>query len=415
MRIFKIVSLSIAIAVSTLVTGGFAQDQQPGEAETQEIPKEIQKHLDRIEKSVVKMKIYIDGELVGHGTGWYVAEDRIVTNYHMIQAFLDFPGTVAVKAQFKGGSEEYPITEMLSYDQHNDAVVLIASKKAEPLALASKDLELENGQRLFFTGNPGSNEFVTRFGPIASTAKKFDEPLGVRTNLEVEIVTGGGASGSPVFNEKGEVVSMIMGGADGVVSGLCLDPPTLVAVLEAADSAEPQKIEDYAKAFIKTLGEPGEIVTSADGQLRCTARKAETHGNEIQFETESDIRGNIGYWLSSDDWLSWNVDVPAAGEYNAVLVSACPEDTAGTEMSFEVLKAEGDDAKTQLATFTVEATGDFMNYEEHVIGTVTLEAGEQRLAVKPLDMSGFAVMNLQRIVLTPVDADTKKEESGKGK
>jgi hypothetical protein len=51
--------------------------------------------------------------------------------------------------------------------------------------------------------------------------------------------------------------------------------------------------------------------------------------------------------------------------------------------------------------FTVDATGNFQNFIQRVIGVVDLGEGKQTLAVKPQNKVGAAVMDLRRVVLRP--------------
>jgi hypothetical protein len=55
----------------------------------------------------------------------------------------------------------------------------------------------------------------------------------------------------------------------------------------------------------------------------------------------------------------------------------------------------------QTLKFTVDATGNFQNFIQRVIGTVDLPEGPQTIAVKPQNKVGAAVMDLRRVVLRP--------------
>jgi hypothetical protein len=51
---------------------------------------------------------------------------------------------------------------------------------------------------------------------------------------------------------------------------------------------------------------------------------------------------------------------------------------------------------------TVEATGSWTAFREFVVGECTLPAGRHALSVRVVEMPRGAVMNLQKVVLEPV-------------
>ncbi len=232
-----------------------------GEADAQqEVPTELLPIIERVEKSVVKIKIYFDGEYVGHGAGWYVTEDRIVDNYHLSQAVLEVPIGVEVvfKAQLKGDDEEYPITDMLSYDPHNDAMVLVATQKAEPLTEVTIKLELL----------PNAGSFIPR-GALNVILEMSDEKL----QRGVTAISAGNHAiavsyAAQVLGTNAKVVMLSYGPKNRI--GKCIQMGTeIILVDDAADGFElVKKIKkDEGRKFVHPFDGPRTVLGTGTGSL----------------------------------------------------------------------------------------------------------------------------------------------------
>ncbi|MGD9519294.1 MAG: alpha-L-fucosidase [Armatimonadota bacterium] len=163
--------------------------------------------------------------------------------------------------------------------------------------------------------------------------------------------------------------------------GAPVDPIETIVVLEIAGA--PQVI-------------PFATEQADDGTLTVQARRAIIHGSKAMYE-ESQERGldNIGYWVDPSDWVSWFIKMDRPGLYDVDITYACPKGNGGSEYVIEI---DG-----QKLSGTVEATGDgWSDFKTFRVGTLTVEkAGRQELAVRPVRMPGYAVMNLRSVVLTP--------------
>ncbi|HLK61381.1 MAG TPA: alpha-L-fucosidase [Chthonomonadaceae bacterium] len=163
-----------------------------------------------------------------------------------------------------------------------------------------------------------------------------------------------------------------------------IDPVATVIELRLA---APPVVENIALA----------IRPAADGRFTLMAADATIEGNTAQVETKGGGSPNIGYWTNAKDVVAWTLTVPKEGNYKVEIEYACEEGAAGSVYRLLVGDAkEGTEG-------TVHGTGDWTNFQtETLAGTLKLPAGAQTVRVAPQTMPHGAVMNLRRIVLTPV-------------
>ncbi len=105
----------------------------------------------------------------------------------------------------------------------------------------------------------------------------------------------------------------------------------------------------------------------------------DNEGGEYRTDEAVDIGShNGGYnvgWTKPGEWLKYNIDVPSAGTYHAVVHYAqnLPEDC---EISIEV------DGSTIVNNLVLTNTGGWGNYSEATSESFTLDAGEQTLKLE---------------------------------
>ncbi len=134
-----------------------------------------------------------------------------------------------------------------------------------------------------------------------------------------------------------------------------------------------------------------------DGRIILHANKAKAHGEKLHYEEEQ-IKNTLGYWTNSADWAEWEFQVNRPGKFEIHLWQGCGTGSGGSEVGIVTAG--------QTVIFNVEETGHFQNFKERVVGRVNLvETGPQRLEIRVRKMAGHAVMDLQRMVLTPVTSE----------
>ena len=108
---------------------------------------------------------------------------------------------------------------------------------------------------------------------------------------------------------------------------------------------------------------------------------------------------NIGYWTNARDAARWKITVPEdkAGRYTAQVEYSCQPGSGGSTYELQI------DGTASGVGGTVAATASWSDYQTNLLaGTLTLSAGAHTLRVVPLTKPGLAVMNLRRILLTPI-------------
>jgi arylsulfatase A len=168
------------------------------------------------------------------------------------------------------------------------------------------------------------------------------------------------------------------------------DPSRLTPEATAAETGPKWKAWRNAMNKVRAGNEP--LVTPAAGDIRLHARDAIVHAKTMRYEAEPH-KNVLGYWTDSADWAEWEFDVPAAGEYEVEIQQGCGDGSGGALVAVEV--------GGERPEFTVQETGHFQQMIQRTIGQVKLEAGRQKLAIKPQTKPGPAVMDVRRVVLRP--------------
>jgi arylsulfatase A-like enzyme len=169
------------------------------------------------------------------------------------------------------------------------------------------------------------------------------------------------------------------------------DPSRLLPEATAAATGTKWKAWRTAMNNARAGAEPS--VTPAVGDIRLHARDAVVHAKTMRYEAEPH-KNVLGYWTDPADWAEWEFDVPESGEYEVEIQQGCGDGCGGALVAVEV--------GGERLEFTVQETGHFQQMILRTIGQVTLEAGRQKLAIKPQTKPGPAVMDVRRVVLRPV-------------
>ncbi|MFH1739415.1 MAG: alpha-L-fucosidase [bacterium] len=132
-----------------------------------------------------------------------------------------------------------------------------------------------------------------------------------------------------------------------------------------------------------------------EGSLKLEAMDATIHGPNARYETGLD-KGNIGFWTSPEDWVSWDFRIDKPGTFIAEITYACGKGAGGSKYEITV----GD----QKLKDRVEETDSWNDYARKSLRAIQLSTpGTYTLSVKAATIPSSAVMNLKRITLRPVD------------
>ena len=122
------------------------------------------------------------------------------------------------------------------------------------------------------------------------------------------------------------------------------------------------------------------------------ASAASPHGKNLRYEPEPH-KNVIGYWTEVDDWVDWELNIPADGYYEIEVQCGCGVKGGGSVAQLEIAD--------QSLSWTVRDTGHFQNMVYENLGKLKLKSGTYRLAVRPKSKAGVAIMDIRTIVLHP--------------
>ena len=204
----KLRILCLAVSLTLAVFAGIAPatsqqsaplKQTPAEGEILDLPELVA----RVKPSVVRILTYdAQGQPAGQGSGFFIAEDRIVTNRHVIQ------GANRAELRLASGAT-IDTAGVLADDEGHDLVLLQVDRTTNGIALTIKPLRLadtipKEGERIAVIGSPRGFEHTVSEG-IVSAVRKIP---GFGAIIQMTAAISPGSSGSPVFNMRGEVIAV---------------------------------------------------------------------------------------------------------------------------------------------------------------------------------------------------------------
>ncbi|MBA4182517.1 MAG: serine protease [Acidobacteria bacterium] len=139
-------------------------------------------------------------ETAKSGSGFFVTEDIVATNFHVIKDTDE--GVVKIIGQDK----LYDVLGVVGVDEKNDLALLkIKGIKGKPLTL-NKDDSTAIGDEVFAVGNPKGLEGTFSQGIVSSIRKSEKINL-----LQITASISEGSSGGAVLNDAGEVIGVAIG------------------------------------------------------------------------------------------------------------------------------------------------------------------------------------------------------------
>jgi hypothetical protein len=131
-----------------------------------------------------------------------------------------------------------------------------------------------------------------------------------------------------------------------------------------------------------------------EGSISLMPEQATVYGRKLMWEPQPK-KLCLGYWVHVEDFATWEVEVPAAGNYRVEIFQGCAPEQGGSSVTLS-----GNGAKE--VTFEVQETGGFQDFVAREVGTISFAgAGQFRMKLKADKIADKAVMDLQKIVLYP--------------
>ncbi len=139
------------------------------------------------------------------------------------------------------------------------------------------------------------------------------------------------------------------------------------------------------------------------------ARDGVPHGN-VRRSANAPNCSFFTNWTSTDDRITWDVDVATTGRYEAVVYYTCPKADVGSriEMSFKESKLEGRVAEahdpplygTEHDRVPRDGESLMKDFKPLRLGVMTLEKGRGPLVLRAVQVAGKQVMDVRAVSLT---------------
>jgi len=192
---------------------------------------------------------------------------------------------------------------------------------------------------------------------------------------------------------------------------------------------DPSQINDVSNVFPEVKSELNQAVADWRAELlpikdsrpftvgywqstSLPARDGIPHGN-IQRSANAPNCSYFSNWVSIDDAMTWDIQVGTSGSYEAILYYTCLEVDVGStiEITFEKQSLKGQVMIAHDPPLIGEKNDRYPRRGESYVkdfkplslGAIELPAGRGRLALRALEVAGFQVMDLRRIVLNRLE------------
>ncbi len=138
------------------------------------------------------------GETLSIGSGFFVRQNLIVTNYHVIE------GAARGIVKLVGKHTTYTIEGITAKQTSNDLVILkVSASGIKPLPLVKNSDSVKIGAQVYVAGNPKGLEGTFSDGIISSKRGGH-----ANQRLQMTAPISPGSSGGPVLNTRGEVIGV---------------------------------------------------------------------------------------------------------------------------------------------------------------------------------------------------------------
>ena len=163
------------------------------------VPLDLPLLAKRVSPSVLRLSVHDATQReIASGTGFIVSEDgRVVTNHHVIK------GAASITAKADNGAS-YAVEGILIDAAEEDLAVLKLAASRLPVLSLGDSGKVQVGDRIAVVGSPLGLENTLSDG-IVSARRKMESG---RDWLQITAPISPGSSGSPVVNQRGEVVGV---------------------------------------------------------------------------------------------------------------------------------------------------------------------------------------------------------------
>ena len=156
-----------------------------------------------------------NGQSLGFGSGFFVQENEIATNFHVVE------GAHKGSAKLFGQDEWYDIEGYTALDVDNDLIILKIKPPDQttvdisPLPFGDSD-NVRTGDPIYAVGNPAGLEGTISDGIISGIRNRDPLQDMFYTRIQITAPISPGSSGGAVLNAEGEVIGVSVFGMHSV-------------------------------------------------------------------------------------------------------------------------------------------------------------------------------------------------------
>ena len=133
------------------------------------------------------------------GSGFFVRENLIVTNYHVIK------GASRISVKLVGHKDAYRAQVVATSVAKDLALIRVIGIEAPPLSFFDLD-DVSVGDQVYAVGNPEGLESTLSQGIVSGIRQ-----IGGNRYFQISAPISDGSSGGPVLNKSGEVIGVAVG------------------------------------------------------------------------------------------------------------------------------------------------------------------------------------------------------------
>ena len=138
----------------------------------------------------------------GQGSGFFVEQNIIVTNYHVIK------GATKAFCSPDNFDQQFEIKGYIEIDEIHDLAILYVEELDRP-PLPLSEMSISPGEKVFVIGSPVGFSATISEGIVSSLRDYEDSKF-----IQITAPVSHGSSGGPVFNTYGKVVGVVIAGVD---------------------------------------------------------------------------------------------------------------------------------------------------------------------------------------------------------
>lgn len=158
---------------------------------------------------VVEVESYDDTENKSYGSGWFLDDTTVVTNYHVISYLIsgERESFETINIRFYD-SEEYEKVSLMKFDEAKDIAFLQYNGNHKHSTFKTQS-HIYTSEKCYNIGNFSNYGLSYKEGYISLVCIELNYNNHSSFFIQCQLSIGQGDSGSPIFNENNEVIGMV--------------------------------------------------------------------------------------------------------------------------------------------------------------------------------------------------------------